>query len=50
MGHESALREQITNAKRVVVKIGSSSLTDDFSVSPEKIDHIVDAAGAHGIF
>ena len=46
MGHESALREQITNAKRVVVKIGSSSLTDDFSVSPEKIDHIVDALQA----
>lgn len=46
MGHESALREQITKAKRVVVKIGSSSLTDDFSVSPEKIDHIVDALQA----
>ncbi|WP_296204764.1 glutamate 5-kinase [uncultured Corynebacterium sp.] len=47
MGHESQLREEIAKAKRVVVKIGSSSLTgDDFSVAPEKIDRIVDAIQA----
>ncbi|MGP5496925.1 glutamate 5-kinase [Corynebacterium flavescens] len=46
-GYSSQLRDQITNAKRVVVKIGSSSLTDqDFLVSQERIDHIVDAVHA----
>lgn len=47
MGHDSPLRETIRDAKRIVVKIGSSSLTgDDFSVDPRKIDHIVDAIQA----
>ena len=47
IGHTSELRTEITNAKRIVVKIGSSSLTgDDFSVAPEKIDRIVDAIQA----
>ncbi|MBK4146361.1 glutamate 5-kinase [Corynebacterium macginleyi] len=46
-GFESELRNSIAEAKRVVVKIGSSSLTDEnFRVSPEKIDHIVDAVHA----
>ena len=47
MGHESPLREEIQNAKRIVVKIGSSSLTgDNFAAAPEKIDRIVDAIQA----
>jgi len=38
-GFESDLRHDIAQAKRVVVKIGSSSLTDEnFRVSQEKID------------
>ncbi len=46
-GFESELRHDIAHAKRVVVKIGSSSLTDEnFRVSQEKIDHIVDAVHA----
>jgi len=46
-GHESAMRSHIAEAKRVVVKIGSSSLTnDDFTVDPNKINHIVDALQA----
>lgn len=46
-GFESDLRRDIAQAKRVVVKIGSSSLTDEnFRVSQEKIDHIVDAVHA----
>ena len=46
-GFESELRHEIAHAKRVVVKIGSSSLTDEnFRVSQEKIDHIVDAVHA----
>ena len=46
-GHESEMRERIARAKRVVVKIGSSSLTnDDFTVDPNKINHIVDALQA----
>lgn len=46
-GHESDMRERISKAKRVVVKIGSSSLTkDDFTVDPNKINHIVDALQA----
>ncbi|RNE49788.1 glutamate 5-kinase [Corynebacterium alimapuense] len=41
------MRELISNAKRVVVKIGSSSLTnEDFTVDPNKINHIVDALQA----
>jgi len=41
------MRRHITEAKRVVVKIGSSSLTnDDFTVDPNKINHIVDALQA----
>lgn len=46
-GFESPLRQRIAHAKRVVIKIGSSSLTDeDFLVSQERIDHIVDAVHA----
>ncbi|MFR9838007.1 glutamate 5-kinase [Corynebacterium striatum] len=46
-GFESPLRQRIAQAKRVVIKIGSSSLTDeDFLVSQERIDHIVDAVHA----
>ncbi|WP_373566903.1 glutamate 5-kinase [Corynebacterium kozikiae] len=41
------MREVIAGAKRVVVKIGSSSLTDEnFAVSQEAIDNIVDALQA----
>ncbi|MCQ9353247.1 glutamate 5-kinase [Corynebacterium sp. 153RC1] len=43
----SPIREVIAGAKRVVVKIGSSSLTDEnFAVSQEAIDNIVDALQA----
>lgn len=46
-GFDSPLRQCIAHAKRVVIKIGSSSLTDeDFLVSQERIDHIVDAVHA----
>lgn len=46
-GHESQLRQQIAQAKRVVVKIGSSSLTaPDHTVDVAKIDRIVDALQA----
>ncbi|OFR36957.1 glutamate 5-kinase [Corynebacterium sp. HMSC077D03] len=46
-GFDSPLRQRIAHAKRVVIKIGSSSLTDeDFLVSQERIDHIVDAVHA----
>ncbi|AGF73187.1 gamma-glutamyl kinase [Corynebacterium halotolerans YIM 70093 = DSM 44683] len=46
-GHESTMRERIAGAKRVVVKLGSSSLTrEDFTVDPNKINHIVDALQA----
>lgn len=46
-GHDSQMREVIANAKRVVVKLGSSSLTnDDFTVDSNKINHIVDALQA----
>ncbi|AMO92304.1 glutamate 5-kinase [Corynebacterium simulans] len=46
-GFDSPLRQHIAHAKRVVIKIGSSSLTDeDFLVSQERIDHIVDAVHA----
>ncbi|GAB2511751.1 glutamate 5-kinase [Corynebacterium atrinae] len=41
------MRSRIANAKRIVVKIGSSSLTgEDFTVDPNKINHIVDALQA----
>lgn len=46
-GHESELRSRIATAKRVVVKIGSSSLTaPDHTVDVHKIDRIVDALQA----
>lgn len=46
-GHESQLREQIARAKKIVVKIGSSSLTaPDHTVDVAKIDRIVDALQA----
>ncbi|MDO5031090.1 glutamate 5-kinase [Corynebacterium sp.] len=46
-GLSSPLRERISQAKRIVIKIGSSSLTrDDFVTSTEKIDRIVDAVCA----
>ena len=41
------LREQIAGAKRIVVKLGTSSLVDESSaVSQDKIDRIVDALEA----
>lgn len=41
---DTALRQHISQAKRVVVKIGSSSLTGpDFRVDPAKLDALVDA-------
>ena len=47
MSEELNLRSRIVTAKRVVVKIGTSSLVnDDFSVSQAKIDAIVDALQA----
>lgn len=47
MGHDSEIRAKIRAAKRVVVKIGSSSLTDDDGrVSPGQIDMIADALEA----
>ncbi|QTH59326.1 glutamate 5-kinase [Corynebacterium hindlerae] len=46
-GHESELRQRIATARKVVVKIGSSSLTGpDFTVDVAKIDRIVDALQA----
>lgn len=46
-GHESQLRERIAGAKKIVVKIGSSSLTNaDYTVDVDKIDRIVDALQA----
>ncbi|WIM69053.1 glutamate 5-kinase [Corynebacterium breve] len=43
----ASLREHIANAKRIVVKLGTSSLVDlDFTVSSGKIDRIVDALEA----
>ena len=48
-GHESDMRERIANAKRVVVKIGSSSLTSDedgHTVDPNRINTIVNALQA----
>ncbi|QMV84792.1 glutamate 5-kinase [Corynebacterium hindlerae] len=46
-GHESELRKRIATARKVVVKIGSSSLTGpDFTVDVAKIDRIVDALQA----
>ena len=40
----SELREQIASARRIVVKLGSSSLVDAFgNLDPRKIDLIVDA-------
>ena len=42
-----SLREQIAGAKKIVVKLGTSSLVDSNSaVSQEKIDRIVDAIEA----
>lgn len=44
---QASMRARIRHAKRVVVKIGSSSLTGpDFAVAPERIDAIVDALEA----
>ncbi|MEJ5928604.1 glutamate 5-kinase [Corynebacterium sp. H128] len=41
------MREQISRAKRIVVKIGSSSLTDEnFTVQPAQINKLVDAIQA----
>ncbi|MBL3940293.1 glutamate 5-kinase, partial [Bacteroides thetaiotaomicron] len=40
---EHELRRHIASAKRIVVKIGSSSLTGkDFRVDPQRINRIVD--------
>lgn len=47
MGHESDVRRDIAHARRLVVKIGSSSLTDDDGrVNPDRIDIIADALEA----
>lgn len=47
MGHESDVRRDVAHARRLVVKIGSSSLTDDDGqVNPERIDTIADALEA----
>ena len=45
---EEDMRARLALAKRVVVKIGSSSLTGgpDFSINPRNIDRIVDAVHA----
>ncbi|QGU08037.1 Glutamate 5-kinase [Corynebacterium occultum] len=49
-GHESAMRERIRNAKRIVVKIGSSSLTtEDLHVDPTQINKLADALQARMI-
>ena len=48
-GHESSMRDRIATAKRVVVKIGSSSLTSDedgHTVDPNRINTIVNALQA----
>lgn len=46
-GTPASLREGIAQAKRVVVKVGSSSLTgSDFTVDPARIDALVDALQA----
>lgn len=46
-GVPGSLRECISQAKRVVVKVGSSSLTgSDFVVDPARIDALVDAVQA----
>lgn len=47
MGHDSKFRDEIASARRIVVKIGSSSLTDDDGrVDPRRIDIIADALEA----
>lgn len=47
IGHSSTAREDIAGARRLVVKIGSSSLTDeDGLVNPSRIDTIADALEA----
>lgn len=47
MGHDSSVRADIAAARRLVVKIGSSSLTDDDGrVNPDRIDVIADALEA----
>lgn len=47
VGHCSDVRDQIASAKRLVVKIGSSSLTDEQGrVSPRAMDRIADALEA----
>ncbi|RAV33009.1 glutamate 5-kinase [Corynebacterium heidelbergense] len=47
MGHSSTVRQDIARARRLVVKIGSSSLTDeDGLVNPDRIDIIADALEA----
>lgn len=47
MGHESDVRQDIAHARRLVVKIGSSSLTDENGkVNPDRIDVIADALEA----
>ncbi|WP_296110785.1 glutamate 5-kinase [uncultured Corynebacterium sp.] len=47
MGHDSSVRSDIAHARRLVVKIGSSSLTDDDGrVDPNQIDMIADALEA----
>lgn len=46
-GHDSPVRDRIREARRIVVKIGSSSLTDEnFQVDPVRIDKLVDALQA----
>lgn len=46
-GHSSPLRDDIARAKRIVIKLGSSSVTDpEKGVDSEKIDAFVDALQA----
>ena len=45
--YESDVRQDVAHARRLVVKIGSSSLTDeDGRVNPDRIDVIADALEA----
>ncbi|MBX6721720.1 MAG: glutamate 5-kinase, partial [Dactylosporangium sp.] len=43
------MREQVTGARRIVVKVGSSSLTTAVGgLDPERVEALVDVLAAHG--